>query len=69
MGTVFRKLDEIGAGEARRDTGSPTRSISSGITSNRDGKDIWMRNAVVSNAAETRPIFLVSSKELSEGGS
>jgi hypothetical protein len=39
IGIVFHKLDEIGAGDARRETGSPISSINNGITSNRDDSD------------------------------
>ena len=39
IGIVFRKSDEIGAGDARRETGSPTSNINNGTTSNRDGSD------------------------------
>ena len=52
IGMVLRKLDEIGAGEARRETGSPTSSISNGTTSNRDESDSWIRKASVSSAAD-----------------
>lgn len=52
IGIVLLKLDEIGAGDARRDTGSPTRSIKIGTTINREDKDIWTTSARANSDAD-----------------
>jgi hypothetical protein len=56
IGIVFRKLDEIGVGDASRETGSPTSSMSNGTTSNRDDSDNWTRKANVNNDADICPV-------------
>lgn len=43
----------MGRGDANRDMGSPTSSISNGATSTTDERDSWMRNAKVNNDADT----------------
>ena len=52
IGIVFRKLDEIGVGEARRETGFPTSSISNGTTSSREESDSWIRKASINSEAD-----------------
>jgi hypothetical protein len=61
IGPVFRRLDEIGAGEARRETGSPTSSINTGTTSSRDDSDNWTRNANVNREADIFPVIVMKN--------
>lgn len=57
IGIVLLRLDAMGLGDARRDIGSPTSSISKGTTSTTEDSDNWTRNASVSRDADTWPVM------------
>ena len=54
-GIVFRRLTEIGLGDARCDRGLVMRSSRSGVKITIDESDNWMRKAKARRAADMFP--------------